>query len=65
MTTPLTPEAAAALMAAQGFTATPEGADANARFATLQVGNAAREFAKLAFEEEPPGYTAALRGNAR
>jgi hypothetical protein len=63
--TPLPPDAAAALLAAQGLPATPEGAQANARFATLQLGNSAKEFAQLAFEAEPSGYVAALRANAR
>lgn len=65
MTQPLPPEAAAALLAAQGISATPESAEAHARFATLQLGNSAQAFAQLAFEEEPAGYTAALRANSR
>jgi len=65
MTTPLTSDAAATLLAAQGVAVTPEGAEANARFATLQLGNAAKAFGRLEFEREPSGYTAALRANAR
>jgi len=60
----ITPEAAAALLAAQGVSA-PEGADGYARFVTLQLGNSAKAFARLAFEEEPSGYTGALKANAR
>jgi hypothetical protein len=65
MTRPLPPEAAGALLEAQGLPSTPEGADAYARFISLQLGNAAKEFAKLAFEAEPSGYVAALRANTR
>ena len=63
MTTPVTPELAGALVSAQGVTPTPESATADARFATLMLGNAAKAFAQLAFEAEPSGYTAALRRN--
>ena len=64
MTKPLTPENAAALLAAQGLASTPESAEAAARFATLVLGKSARVFAQLAFEDEPSGYTAALRKNS-
>ena len=64
MTDPINPELAAALLRAQGAAATPENAEAGARFATLVLGNSAKAFAQLAFEEEPSGYTAALRKNA-
>jgi len=63
--TPLPPDAAAALLAAQGLPASPESADAYARFVTLQLGNSAKEFAQIAFEAEPSGYVAALRANTR
>jgi hypothetical protein len=63
--TPLPPEAAAALLAVQGLSASPEGADTYARFVTLQLANSAKEFAQLAFEAEPSGYVAALRANTR
>jgi hypothetical protein len=63
--TPLPADAAAALLAAQGLPSTPESADANARFATLVLGNSAKAFSELAFEAEPSGYTAALRRGAR
>ena len=65
MKQPLSPEAAAALLSAQGLSSTPENAQTNARFATLVLGNSAKAFAQLAFEEEPAGYTAALRANGR
>jgi hypothetical protein len=65
MSAPVTPEAAAAFLQAQGLSPTQEGSQANARFATLQLGNAGKAFAKLAFEEEPSGYTAALRASTR
>ena len=65
MAQPLSPEAAAALLAAQGLPTTPENASAYASFVSLQLKNSAKEFAQLAFEEEPSGYAAALRKNAR
>jgi hypothetical protein len=65
MSQPVPTEVAAALVAAQGISSTPESADANARFATLVLGKSAAAFSRLAFEEEPAGYTAALRSNAR
>ena len=61
---PLKPADAAALLAAQGIEATPEGAEAGARFATLVLGKSAKAFAQLAFEDEASGYTAALRKGA-
>ena len=64
MTDPINPEVAGALLRAQGAAATPESAEAGARFATLVLGNSAKAFAQLAFEEEPSGYTAAMRSNA-
>lgn len=65
MTKPINPDVAAALLDAQGIASTPESAEAGARFATLVLCNSARAFAQLAFEEEPSGYTAALRTHAR
>jgi hypothetical protein len=64
MTNPINPDLAAALLGAQGVASTPEGTEAAARFATLVLGNSAKAFAQLAFEDEPSGYTAALRRNA-
>jgi hypothetical protein len=64
MGTPLATDTAAQLLGAQDITATPEIAEASARFATLVLGNSAQAFAALAFEEEPAAYTAALRSNA-
>ena len=64
MAKPLTSEHAAALLEAQGIASTPESAETNARFATLMLGNSAPPFAKLAFEDEPSGFTAAMRKNA-
>jgi len=64
MTKPLSPEVAGALVSAQGVTPTMESAADDARFATLVLGNSAKTFAELAFEDEPSGYTAALRRNA-
>ena len=64
MTKPLSPEVAGALVSAQGVTPTVESAADDARFATLVLGNSAKAFAELAFEDEPSGYTAALRRNA-
>jgi hypothetical protein len=62
--TPLSPEAAAALLAAQDLPSA-EGAEAHARFATQQLGHSAKAFALLNFEAEPAGYVAALRANTR
>ena len=64
MTNPLNPDLAAALLGAQGIASTPESAEAGARFATLVLGNSAKAFAQLAFEDEASGYTAVLRRNA-
>lgn len=64
MTKPVSPEVAGALVSAQGVTPSVESAAEDARFATLVLGNSAKAFAQLAFEEEPSGYTAALRKNA-
>lgn len=65
MTRPLPAEAASALLEALDLSSTPEGADAYGRFATLQLGHSAKEFAQLAFEAEPAGYVAALRASTR
>lgn len=64
MTVSLPPEAAAALVTAQGITPTSESAADDARFASLVLGNAAKGFAQLAFEDEPSGYPAAQRKHA-
>lgn len=65
MNRPLSAEAASAMLEAQDLSPTPENADAYARFVSLQLANSAKEFAQLAFEEEPSGYVAALRANTR
>ena len=64
MTKPLSPEVAGALVSAQGVTPTVESAADDARFATLVLGNSAKAFAQLAFEDEPSGFAGALRRNA-
>ena len=64
MTVPVSPEVAAALVSAQGVTPTVESAADDARFATLVLGNSAKAFALLAFEDEPSGYAAAMKRNA-
>ena len=64
MTKPVSPEVAGALVSAQGVTPSVESAAEDARFATLVLGNSAKAFAQLVFEDEPSGYTAALRRNA-
>jgi hypothetical protein len=64
MKDPVTPELAAALLAAQGVKTTPQGAEAGARFAALVLGNSAAAFALIAFEAEPASYTAILRKSA-
>jgi hypothetical protein len=64
MKNPMQADVAAALLEAQGVASTPEKAAAGAGFATLVLGNSAKAFAQLAFEEEPSGYAAALRKHA-
>lgn len=64
MTIPVSPEVAAALVSAQGVTPTAASAAADAHFATLVLGDSAKAFAQLVFEDEPSGYAAALRRNA-
>ena len=61
---PVSPEVAGALVSAQGVAPTVESAAADASFATLVLGNSAKAFAQLVFEDEPSGYAAALRRNA-
>jgi hypothetical protein len=57
-------DTAAVLIAAQGVAITPEGSADAAKFAALVLGNSAKAFARLAFEDEPAGYPAAQRRNA-
>ena len=64
MSNPVSPEVAAALVNAQGVAPTEESAADDARFASLVLGNSAKAFAQLAFEDEPSGYAAAMRRNA-
>jgi hypothetical protein len=64
MAIPVSPEIAGALVSAQGVAPTVESAADDARFATLVLGNAAKAFAQLAFEDEPSGYATALGRNA-
>ena len=59
MTRNVTPENAGAIMQAQGVKITPQGAADAAKFAELVLGNSAKAFATLAFEDEPSGYAAA------
>lgn len=59
MTRTVTPENAGAFVEAQGVTITPQGAADAAKFAELVLGNSAKAFATLAFEDEPSGYLAA------
>ena len=65
MSQAISPETAAAMVSAQGVTIAPEGAVDAAKFAALVLGNSAKACAKLAFEDEPSGYPAAQRRNAR
>ncbi len=64
MSKPVSPEVAGALVSAQGVTPTVESAADDARFASMVLANSAKAFAQLAFEDEPSGYTAAMRRNA-
>ncbi len=64
MSTPVSPEVAAALISAQGVTPSVESAADDARFINMVLGNSAKAFAQLAFEDEPSGYVAAQERNA-
>ena len=63
MSIPVNPEVAAALVSAQGVTPSAESAADDARFINLVLGNSAKAFAQLAFEDEPSGYVAAQKRN--
>ena len=64
MSLPVSPEVAGALVSAQGVKPTVESAADDARFATMVLGNSAKAFAQLAFEDEPSGYAAAQKRTA-
>jgi hypothetical protein len=55
------PELAAALVHAQGVPTTPESAAEDAKFAASVLERASAAFARLEFESEPAGFTAAQR----
>jgi hypothetical protein len=61
MTVAIKPELAAALVNAQGVSTTPESAAEDAKFAASVLERSASAFARLAFEDEPAGFTAAQR----
>jgi hypothetical protein len=65
MSTSINPEVATALVSAQGVTPTADSAADDARFASMVLANSAKAFAQLAFEDEPSGYSAAQKRNAR
>ncbi len=50
---------------ALGVQAEPDNLEAAARFASTVLEGSAKAFADLAFETEPSGHTAALRGEAK
>ena len=64
MSIDISPESASALAKAQGVELSLQGAADAAKFAALVLGNSAKAFAALAFEDEPSGYAAAQRRNA-
>jgi hypothetical protein len=64
MSNAITPEFAAALINAQGVAIAAESSAEAAKFTALVLGNSAKAFATLAFEDEPAGYAAAMRRNA-
>lgn len=64
MGTPINPEVAAALVSAQGVTPSVESAADDARFITMALGNSAKAFAQIAFEDEPSGYATAQKRNS-
>ena len=55
------PELAAALLAAQGVSTTPESAADGAKFAAAVLERARAAFAHLAIEDEPGAFSAAQR----
>jgi hypothetical protein len=61
MKTDFSAELAAALVSAQGVTPTPEGPAEDAKWARAVLERSAGAFARLAFEAEPSGFTAAQR----
>ena len=64
MSIDITPESASVLVKAQGVELSSQGAADAAKFAATVLGNSAKAFAALAFEDEPSGYAAAQRRNA-
>lgn len=64
MTIEYKPELAAALANALGVPTTPESAAADAKFAGSLLERTEIAFSRLAFEDEPSGFTAAQRRNA-
>ena len=50
---------------ALGVQASPDNVEAAARFATTVLEGSAKPFSALAFEDEPSGHAAALRGEAK
>lgn len=61
MKTDFSAELAVALVNAQGISCTPESAAEDAKFAASVLERASAAFARLAFEDEPSGFTAAQR----
>lgn len=64
MSRTVTPATVADLISAQGVAITADGPADVAKFTALVLGNSAQAFARLAFEDEPSGYVAAMRKNA-
>ena len=60
----LTPECVVATLAAQGVATEPERAQKYAAVLSAVLDGAAPGYARLAFEEEPAGFTAEQRRNA-
>ena len=60
----LTPECVVATLAAQGIVTEPERAQKYAAVLSAVLKGAAPGYARLAFEEEPAGFTAEQRRNA-
>lgn len=57
-------ELAGALLQTQGVATSGEGPAEVAKFAARMLGNSAKAFANLTFEDEPAGHVAAMRKNA-
>ena len=61
----ITPATVKSLTKALGVQAGPDNLESAARFASTVLEGSAKAFRDLAFETEPSGHAAALRGEAK